>query len=89
MTTEDGVGVLAITHYARLLGELRADRVHVLMAGRVVASGGPELADTLERTGYEGLAAELGVEELAVEEPREPEPFADPTEFALPFEERS
>jgi Fe-S cluster assembly ATP-binding protein len=87
MTAEDGVGVLAITHYARLLGELRADRVHVLMAGRVVASGGPELADTLERTGYEGLAAELGVEELAVEEPREPEPFADPTEFALPFEE--
>jgi Fe-S cluster assembly ATP-binding protein len=89
MTAEDGVGVLAITHYARLLGELRADRVHVLMAGRVVASGGPELADTLERTGYEGLAAELGVEELAVEEPREPEPFADPTEFAIPFEEPS
>jgi Fe-S cluster assembly ATP-binding protein len=87
MTAEDGVGVLAITPSARLLGELRADRVHVLMAGRVVASGGPELADTLERTGYEGLAAELGVEELAVEEPREPEPFADPTEFALPFEE--
>jgi Fe-S cluster assembly ATP-binding protein len=75
-----GLGVLAITHYARLLSELRPDRVHVLMAGRVVASGGPELADTLERTGYEGLAAELGVEELAVDttEP-EPEPFADPT----------
>ncbi len=88
MTTEDGLGVLAITHYARLLTELRADRVHVLMGGRVVASGGPELADTLERTGYEGLAAELGVEELAVEVPEEQEPeFADPTEFALPFEE--
>ena len=40
--------MLAITHYARLLDELRPDRVHVLMAGRVVASGGPELADELE-----------------------------------------
>ncbi|MBA2325088.1 MAG: Fe-S cluster assembly ATPase SufC [Actinobacteria bacterium] len=88
MTTEDRLGVLAITHYARLLSELRADRVHILMGGRVVASGGPELADTLERTGYEGLAEDLGVDELAVEVPAEQEPeFADPTEFALPFEE--
>jgi Fe-S cluster assembly ATP-binding protein len=81
MTEETGLGVLAITHYARLLTELRADRVHVLMAGRVVASGGPELAATLERTGYEGLAAELGVDELTVEVPAEDEqePFADPT----------
>jgi Fe-S cluster assembly ATP-binding protein len=79
MTAEDGLGVLAITHYARLLSELRADRVHVLMAGGVVASGGPELADTLERTGYEGLAEELGVESLTVEQPAEADPFADPT----------
>ena len=49
------LGVLAITHYARLLTELRPDRVHVLRAGRVVMSGGPELADQLEQTGYEGL----------------------------------
>lgn len=55
MTTEDGLGVLAITHYARLLTELRPDRVHVLLEGRVVMSGGPELADELERTGYEGV----------------------------------
>ena len=48
------VGVLAITHYARLLAELRPDRVHVFLAGRIVKSGGPELADELERTGYEG-----------------------------------
>ncbi|HEV3364668.1 MAG TPA: Fe-S cluster assembly ATPase SufC, partial [Acidimicrobiia bacterium] len=55
---EDGrepLGVLAITHYARLLTELRPDRVHVLRRGRVVMSGGPELADRLEQTGYEGL----------------------------------
>ncbi len=49
------LGVLAITHYARLLTELRPDRVHVLREGRVVMSGGPELADQLEQTGYEGL----------------------------------
>ena len=47
--------MLAITHYARLLTELRPDRVHVLRSGRVVMSGGPELADRLEQTGYEGL----------------------------------
>jgi Fe-S cluster assembly ATP-binding protein len=61
MTTEDGLGVLAITHYARLLDELRPDVVHVLMGRRIVARGGPELAQKLEQTGYEGLAAELGV----------------------------
>jgi Fe-S cluster assembly ATP-binding protein len=82
MTTEDGLGVLAITHYARLLSELRPDRVHVLMAGRVVASGGPELAETLETTGYEGLAEQLGVEQLTVPKAEEPaDPFADPLGF--------
>jgi Fe-S cluster assembly ATP-binding protein len=81
MTTEDGLGVLAITHYAQLLTELRPDRVHVLMAGRVVASGGPELADTIERTGYEGLAAELGVESLTVEPVAADDPFANPPGF--------
>ena len=49
------LGVLAITHYARLLTELRPDRVHVLREGRVVMSGGPELADQLEESGYAGL----------------------------------
>lgn len=54
--TEDGLGVLAITHYSRLLNELNADHVHILMRGRIVASGGPELADDLERSGYERWA---------------------------------
>ena len=49
------LGVLAITHYARLLSELRPDRIHVLRHGRIIMSGGPELADQLEQTGYEGL----------------------------------
>jgi len=54
------LGVLAITHYARLLTELRPDRVHVLRSGRVIMSGGPELADQLEQTGYEGLGIPEG-----------------------------
>lgn len=78
MTSEDGLGVLAITHYARLLTELRPDRVHVLMAGRIVASGGPELADQLEDSGYEGLAADLGIDTLVIERPVEVDPFATP-----------
>ena len=49
---EWGLGVLAITHYRRLLSVLRPDVVHVLVHGRIAASGGPELADELERTGY-------------------------------------
>jgi Fe-S cluster assembly ATP-binding protein len=78
LTREARVGVLAITHYARLLTELRPDRVHVLLAGRVVTSGGPELAGRLEALGYEGLAAELGVDELAIEAPEPVDPFAEP-----------
>jgi len=42
-TAETGLGVLAITHYNRLLNELHPDRIHVLSQGRIVASGGPEL----------------------------------------------
>lgn len=47
-----GIGVLAITHYYRLLSELPVDQVHVLAGGRVVATGGPELALELEGSGY-------------------------------------
>jgi Fe-S cluster assembly ATP-binding protein len=58
-----GLGVLAITHYSRLLHELRADRVHVLAKGAIVRSGGPELAHELEQQGYVGLlGAELAGE---------------------------
>jgi Fe-S cluster assembly ATP-binding protein len=79
LSRESDVGVLAITHYSRLLAELRPDRVHVFLGGRIVKSGGPELADELERTGYEDLAAELGIDELAVAVPKpEADPFAEP-----------
>jgi hypothetical protein len=50
------------------------------MGGRVVQTGGPELAQQLEATGYEGLAAELGVE-TAVEVAEPDDPFADPMGF--------
>jgi Fe-S cluster assembly ATP-binding protein len=46
------LGVLIITHYTRILQFIRPDRVHVLVHGQVVESGGPEVADKLERTGY-------------------------------------
>ncbi len=56
LTNEIGLGVVAITHYNRLLEELRPDFVHILVRGRIVASGGPELADQLERDGYAAFA---------------------------------
>jgi Fe-S cluster assembly ATP-binding protein len=56
------LGVLAITHYSRLLTELRPDHVHILVKGRIVARGGAELADRLEAEGY---AAFVPADELA------------------------
>ncbi len=52
-TTEWGCGVLAITHFRRLLQELTPTMIHVVSQGRVVATGGAELAETLEKDGYE------------------------------------
>lgn len=52
-TTEWGCGVLAITHFRRLLHELTPTMIHVVSGGRVVATGGPELSEVLERDGYE------------------------------------
>ena len=52
------VGVLLITHYTRILQHIKPDVVHVFAGGRVVESGGPELADELERNGYERFTAE-------------------------------
>jgi Fe-S cluster assembly ATP-binding protein len=57
-TNELGLGVLAITHYNRLLELLRPDHIHILVKGRIVASGGPELADVLERDGYAAFTSD-------------------------------
>ena len=56
----EGFGAMIITHYQRLLNYITPDVVHVMMEGRVVLSGGPELAVRLEREGYAKLAEELG-----------------------------
>jgi Fe-S cluster assembly ATP-binding protein len=66
---EPGLGVLAITHYNRLLAELRPDRVHILIRGRIVDSGGPELADQLEATGYAAFAEDDAAAGADVERP--------------------
>jgi Fe-S cluster assembly ATP-binding protein len=55
------MGALVITHYSRLLKYIKPDHIHVLVGGRIVRSGGPELADELERDGY----TPYGVEEAA------------------------
>jgi Fe-S cluster assembly ATP-binding protein len=54
-TTEWNCGVLAITHFRRLLLELPPTMIHVMGNGRIVATGGPELAETLERDGYDAF----------------------------------
>ena len=53
--TGPDLGVLIITHYTRILRYIQPDEVHVMFEGRIVASGGPELADELEEHGYEQL----------------------------------
>ena len=56
-TARPDLGVLLITHYQRILSELQPDRVHILIDGRVVDSGGPELAGRLEEEGYDAWRA--------------------------------
>ena len=84
-----GLGVLAITHYNRLLHELRADHVHVLAKGTIVRSGGPELALELEADGYAGVVgADLVVEDegTAVNlRPTIDDPFGGPGGAGDPF----
>jgi Fe-S cluster assembly ATP-binding protein len=53
-----GLGILLITHYTRILRYISPDFVHVMVEGRVVRSGGPELADDLEAEGYERWRSE-------------------------------
>ena len=82
LTNENDLGVLAITHYSRLLHELRPDRVHVLVKGRIQRSGGPELAQELEQTGYAAFVEDesdtAGSTDARTGDPSEADPFADP-----------
>lgn len=61
-------GFLIITHYQRLLNYITPDFVHVMMQGRIVKSGGPELAHRLEAEGYDWVKEELGITDETVSE---------------------
>lgn len=50
---------LMVTHYQRLLNYVVPDVVHVMMGGRIIKTGGPELAKELEKNGYEGLEQDV------------------------------
>ncbi len=63
------LGVLAITHYTRLLEELHPDFVHIFVGGRIVDSGGPDLADRLEVEGYAAWTAEESAERPESDDP--------------------
>jgi Fe-S cluster assembly ATP-binding protein len=69
------LGVLAITHYTRLLQELHADVVHIFARGRILESGGPELADRLEAEGYAAWVGETQAEAPVDERPVIDDPF--------------
>ncbi|MGC1184788.1 MAG: Fe-S cluster assembly ATPase SufC [Candidatus Dormiibacterota bacterium] len=58
----DGMGVLIITHYQRILDYIKPDQVHVMAAGRVIASGGGELVDQIEKDGYDPMLRAAGLE---------------------------
>jgi len=88
-SNDDSMGVIAITHYNRLLDELKADWVHVLVNGRIVDYGPAALANEIESSGYDrwiamgatevsvGLGGSLG-SLMSASAPAEPDPFADP-----------
>jgi Fe-S cluster assembly ATPase SufC len=63
-----GMGVLVITHYSRILQFLRPHNVHIMYDGRIVVSGGPELAEELEQRGYEGIRQQFDVVAAEVQE---------------------
>jgi Fe-S cluster assembly ATP-binding protein len=66
--SDGNLGVLVITHYQRLLNYIKPHFVHVMLNGRVVVEGGPELALTLEDKGYDWVRAEFAPEEPPVAE---------------------
>lgn len=64
----DDLGLLMITHYQRLLNHIKPTHVHIMMGGRIVQSGGIEIAEQLEETGYEALRVQYGIDKEEAEE---------------------
>lgn len=67
----DDLGLLLITHYQRLLDYIKADKVHVMMKGKIVKSGGMEIIKRIDTEGYEWIKEELGIEDARVIEEEE------------------
>lgn len=79
----DDVAVVMITHYSRILNYLEPDRVHIMIGGRIVQSGGPELADELEAGGYSAVRSRLG---LVASAPSRPKPRVSDLFTDTPFD---
>ena len=78
------LAIVLITHYSRILRYLSPDRIHVMIDGRIVDSGGRELADELEAGGYEAVRERLGIEKKAEGGPqRKPADFFTDTPFDI------
>ncbi|MGH3649816.1 MAG: Fe-S cluster assembly ATPase SufC [Acidimicrobiia bacterium] len=78
------LGVLIITHYSRILRYLTPDTIHVMIDGKIVDSGGRELAEELDTGGYEAVRERLGIEKTTDEGPvRKPADFFTETPFDL------
>ncbi len=75
------LGVVMITHYNRILKYLTPDRIHVMIDGKIVDSGGAELADELEADGYDGVRTRLGIETAVNTPERRPSDFFTDTPF--------
>lgn len=76
------LGVLMITHYSRILRYLTPDRIHVMIDGKIVDSGGGELAEELEDGGYEAVRERLGIERPSTDGPAlKPADFFTDTPF--------
>ena len=76
------LGVVVITHYSRILRYLTPDRIHVMIDGRIVDSGGRELADELESGGYGSVRNRLGIEKPSTDGPMvKPADFFTDTPF--------
>ncbi len=75
------LGVVMITHYNRILKYLTPDRIHVMIDGKIVDSGGAELADELEADGYDGVRRRLGIETAVKIPERRPSDFFTDTPF--------
>jgi Fe-S cluster assembly ATP-binding protein len=75
------LGVLMITHYNRILRYVTPDRIHVMIDGRIVDSGGAELAEELEAGGYKAIRERLGLVEAASDSARRPADFFTDTPF--------